>query len=470
MKENLLNTQKLRTRVTATILFLTFAVALVTEAATITKPNTFSSGTAISSSQVNGDFDALYTEINAKEARLTTIEANQWVTQARIAAGSVTGSAVESTNLNIFLGSNAGAAIAGGTSNTFLGDSAGMADTTGGNNTFIGEASGAANTTGMANSFIGFGSGSQNKTGNYNVFVGGFAGEVNVSGTENTFVGEQAGQANTAGSYNTIAGQLAGGANTTGASNVFFGHNAGLLNTTGGSNSFLGTGAGYANTTGSSNVIVGEMSGSYLTTGSNNTIIGSQAGAGNITGSGNVFIGNSAGTGETGSNKLYIANSGTFPPSAPLIYGDFSAVRVGINTLSPGYTLDVQGGDINASGSVRAAGVVLTSDERLKEHIVPIEDSLNKILKLNGVSFFWKNRKSDPNIQVGFVAQDVEHILPEVVSTGRNGMKSLSYSGIVANLVEAVKQQQTQITTLQAENVEMKEYLCAKEHSLPFCR
>ena len=59
-------------------------------AGNVTKPNNFTSGTTISASEVNDDFDTLYTEINAKETRISAIEANSWVTAARINTAAVT--------------------------------------------------------------------------------------------------------------------------------------------------------------------------------------------------------------------------------------------------------------------------------------------------------------------------------------------------------------------------------------------
>jgi len=76
----------------------------------------------------------------------------------------------------------------------------------------------------------------------------------------------------------------------------------------------------------------------HNTTGNYNTGLGYDAGSSNSAGSNNVFLGYQAGFNETGSNKLYIANSSVNPP---LIYGDFSAGRVGIGTISPSYKFEV---------------------------------------------------------------------------------------------------------------------------------
>lgn len=118
--------------------------------------------------------------------------------------------------------------------------------------------------------------------------------------------------------------------------------------------------------------------------------------------------------------------------------------NVGIGTTTPGYKLDVQGGDINASGSVRAAGVALTSDIRYKEDIAPLENVLEKILKIRGVSYNWKaeefpEKQFNDRRQIGVIAQEVERQFPEVVDTNKDGFKSVNYPALVSPLIEAVK-------------------------------
>ena len=117
---------------------------------------------------------------------------------------------------------------------------------------------------------------------------------------------------------------------------------------------------------------------------------------------------------------------------------------VGIGTTSPSYKLDVQGGDINASGSVRAAGIALTSDIRYKKDILPLENVLEKILKIRGVSYNWKTdefpeKQFSDRHQIGVIAQEVERQFPEVVDTNKDGFKSVNYPALVAPLIEAVK-------------------------------
>jgi hypothetical protein len=122
---------------------------------------------------------------------------------------------------------------------------------------------------------------------------------------------------------------------------------------------------------------------------------------------------------------------------------------VGIGVANPAYKLEVNG-DINAKGVVRANGLALTSDARYKENVTPITDGLESILRLQGVAFdwnrdAWREKNFPPGPQLGFIAQDVEKVLPGVVSTDPNGYESVSYTSLVPVLVEAVK-------TLKADN------------------
>ncbi|MGB2807950.1 MAG: hypothetical protein WBC22_09425 [Sedimentisphaerales bacterium] len=203
---------------------------------------------------------------------------------------------------------------------------------------------------------IGPGAGANN-TGSHNTFSGYSAGYFNTTGYANTFSGLKAGYSNTTGNYNTFLGNWAGYSNTEGGANTFTGYLAGYNNTTGCCNTFSGLKAGYSNTEGTGNTFSGHQAGLSNTEGTGNTFSGASAGYYNTIGTGNVFIGNNAGYYETGSDKLYIDNSGTFNP---LIYGDFASDLVEING-----TLDVKG-PIWQRGGVLHADYVFRPDYELE--------------------------------------------------------------------------------------------------------
>ena len=104
----------------------------------------------------------------------------------------------------------------------------------------------------------------------------------------------------------------------------------------------------------------------------------------------------------------------------------------------------------NSSPHVLVSGDLnSTSDERLKKNIKPIDNALGDICQLEGVTFDWKDTGTQGQ---GFIAQQVEPIIPDVVNTDEDtGMKSINYVGLIGHLVEAIKEQQTQIDDLKAE-------------------
>jgi hypothetical protein len=131
---------------------------------------------------------------------------------------------------------------------------------------------------------------------------------------------------------------------------------------------------------------------------------------------------------------------------------DFNHDRVGIKNLSPAYTLDVIG-TIGATGMVYALGVGSISDARYKSDVMTIQDALGKVTSLRGVNFSWKTaefpeRHFTRERQIGFIAQEVEKVLPELVSLTPDGFKSVDYSKLTAVLVEAMKAQQKEINEL----------------------
>lgn len=104
-------------------------------------------------------------------------------------------------------------------------------------------------------------------------------------------------------------------------------------------------------------------------------------------------------------------------------------------------------GSMDYAGNFIAAGDITTqSDERLKENVVPIEGALAKVLNLNGVAYTLKEWP-EQGTHIGFIAQQVEQVVPEVVrDTGDT--KSVAYANLVGLLVEAIKEQQSQIEEL----------------------
>ncbi len=112
------------------------------------------------------------------------------------------------------------------------------------------------------------------------------------------------------------------------------------------------------------------------------------------------------------------------------------------------------------SGTAYCTGTWSASDIRWKKNIEPLQNTLEKVSRLQGVSYEWKldefpNQGFKKGIQIGLVAQDVEEVMPELVHTNDNGFKAVSYDKLTAMLIEAVKKQQETINQLNARLDEM---------------
>ena len=120
--------------------------------------------------------------------------------------------------------------------------------------------------------------------------------------------------------------------------------------------------------------------------------------------------------------------------------------------------LDVNGNAL-IHGSVTAMSFLDSSDQNKKKNIQTLNNPLETIQNLRGVSFRWKesNEKS-----IGFIAQEVEKVLPSLVS-GEEGEKSVAYGNLTAVLVEAVKELSAQNKALQKKNQELDQRVSALE-------
>ncbi len=95
---------------------------------------------------------------------------------------------------------------------------------------------------------------------------------------------------------------------------------------------------------------------------------------------------------------------------------------------------------LDTTGNIWIAGnLTEASDARLKTDIQILPDSLNKVLGLNGYSYYWKNPENKEK-QIGLIAQEVEKVFPEAVRTDKDGSKSVAYQKLVAPLINSIKE------------------------------
>ena len=104
----------------------------------------------------------------------------------------------------------------------------------------------------------------------------------------------------------------------------------------------------------------------------------------------------------------------------------------------------------DTSGNWTAQGnVTAYSDEKLKDNIHLIENPIEKVKGMNGVTFNRNDIEGNPR-QTGVIAQEVETVLPEVVMTNDEGIKTVAYGNMIGLLIEAIKEQQREIDELKA--------------------
>lgn len=348
---------------------------------------------------------------------------------------------------NIFIGNAAGLGVAGsstGGNNIFIGASAGSATTSQTSSVYIGTNAGRYNIPaigGANNVYIGNNAGlgtAGSSTGNSNTYVGASAGAASTTATNNATFGTSAGAALTSGDYNTMVGSAAGLVNQTGQLNAFFGNNAGR-NFSSSNNTFIGASAGFGvngSSSGTGNTALGRQAGTALTTGNNNLLLGASAGANLDVGAGNIIIGSGSAPAANTNNYL-------------LIYGGGG---------------DVLRGTMN-SGNLSAQGAALGfhSDSRLKNDIETVENVVDSLAKIRGVTFKWNGltNQDTESTQYGVIAQEVEKVFPHLVTLGPvsgNGKRYLevAYNGFIPILIEAVKQQQHEIEARDAQISKMQ--------------
>lgn len=132
-----------------------------------------------------------------------------------------------------------------------------------------------------------------------------------------------------------------------------------------------------------------------------------------------------------------------------------TAIDLGLQTTdSPTFAGLTVSGSINATGDITAYH---SSDKRLKDNITPIPFAIDKVMQISGNTFDWNNLSENNGADVGVIAQEIESVLPQLVVDRDTGYKAVRYDKIVALLIEAVKEQQSEINELRRSIDRLKE-------------
>ena len=316
--------------------------------------------------------------------------------------------------------------------------------------------------------------------------VGALALSSATTGSNNTALGTYALQNTAAGQNNTGAGSYALWSNSIGSNNMASGAFALWLNTTGNSNTAHGAWTLYTNTTGSRGTAVGASSmrdatgddntgvGNstlFSSTGNRNVGVGSEAGVRVTSGSGNTLVGSvadvQAGTLTNATAigyRAYVGRSNAIVlGSIAGVNGATDSVNVGIGLTNPNERLQVWG-DIRVGTSpttgclARMDGSIIvgtcSSDLRFKRDVTPFAPSLDRVAALSPVHYFWRadafpERHFGTSRTYGLIAQEVEQVLPELVTTDAQGYKAVDYAKLPLLAIQAIKELKDQNEALE---------------------
>ena len=196
--------------------------------------------------------------------------------------------------------------------------------------------------------------------------------------------------------------------------------------------------------------------GGPIKVGGNSIVDGGNNGAITFDGSGNTQAAGNLTVGTDGGGKQFTVHGAAANEFMRYVPGDNllkfqNASSATILTLggdaTSEYAVDVTNG-ANNSNKIRAAAFVTYSDESLKSDVASMRNTaLDTVMSLNGVEFTWKDSGER---DFGFIAQDVQNVLPKAVHVAEDGVQGVDYSRLTSVLVEAVKAQQVQIEELKA--------------------
>ena len=431
----------------------TNTVQTITSAKTFSETTTFSKDAIVNGITVGkgGGNESTNTAIGTAALNSNTTGNSNIAVGMNALSGNITG------NYSTAIGLDA-LKISTGGFNTAFGAFALDKTTTGVNNTAIGPLALEYNETGTLNTAIGYNAGvsSSNKdltnttaigngarvTASNTIQLGDAAvtdvitsGNLTVNGITvgkgKSTLTNSSNTTNTAFGRETLSSNVSSGA-IIGTYNTAIGFRTLRSNTSGNFNTASGTSALRGNTTGNNNTGTGESALFSNTTGSNNTAIGMNALQNNETGTLNTAIGFDAGVSSSNkdlTNTTAIGNGARVTASNTIQLGNASVTTIG--------------------GQVAWTAA---SDSRIKKNIVNSNYGLSTVLKLRPVEY---NLISNDLKQVGFIAQEVQKLVPEVV-TGKEGDLSkgeilgITYSNLVPVLTKAIQEQQKQIEELKA--------------------
>ena len=206
-----------------------------------------------------------------------------------------------------------------------------------------------------------------------------------------------------------------------------------------------------SNTVSGNETVNGTLGVTGATTLSSNTVSGSETIGGNLGVTGNETVGGTLDV--TGTTTVAVLSAGATTLSSNTVSGDETV----------GGTLGVTGtssfGTVNVVNLTVSGTFTNNSDKRLKRNIEPLTNSLQTVMQLNPVSYEKKANLTSTDYLIkenGFIAQDLQKVLPILVNTdkSKDSLLSINYVAIIPILTQAIQEQQKQIEALKAQATE----------------
>ena len=133
---------------------------------------------------------------------------------------------------------------------------------------------------------------------------------------------------------------------------------------------------------------------------------------------------------QTQINATAVTTNSTFYPVFVASAG--SNQTASVRTTATAFSFNPSSGNLTVGGNINSG-----SDITLKKNVKVVENALDIVNRLEGVRFDWKST-NQPSI--GVIAQELEKVLPELVATNEEGLKSVNYDGIIGVLIQAIKE------------------------------
>ncbi|MCC6520767.1 tail fiber domain-containing protein, partial [Candidatus Nomurabacteria bacterium] len=253
----------------------------------------------------------------------------------------------------------------------------------------------------------------------------------------------------------------AGEGHPTFGNNVFLGADTGDGATGVYGSTFIGPFAGTNATNAYSSSFIGISAGNDATNASGSIFAGESAGRLAVNASSSIFIGNNAGVADTVDNTNDVTDYSILIGNNTSTGGFSNSIAIGAfttNTASNQFMIGAAGRPIdttriNGSSSTQCTittgtGIACTSDERVKTNIVDLNEStLDTLMNVRTVTYNWLQNSTGKQ-QIGFLAQNLEPLFPQLVETDKDGMKSVYYAQMTPILTKAVQELNLKLTTI----------------------